>query len=252
MAGWYPGAALLGLMGTGAIGPGTAIIMFMFSNVMLVRPREALMPFLVGALKLVDDRGIQTGRAAAWCCMAVLLAMAIAVPVTLMYQYGSGPDRLDGWGTGAVPRYPFDKAAHMSDRLRNQQRLDEIEAVRGFARFSRISVPPQTVFMFLAGAAAVVVLSAMRLRLSKWPFHPVLVLFFWVQSSVLLWHSFLLGWALRTMINRYGGERGYRLCMPLMLGLIAGDLLGMLVPGLIGIAYYIMTGQGLPAVTMIN
>ena len=252
MAGWYPGAALLGLMGAGAIGPDTAIIMFMFSNVMLVRPREALMPFLVGALKLVDDRGVQIGRTAACCCLAVVLAIGIAVPVTLMYQHGGGPDRRDGWGTGAVPRYPFDKAAHMKQRLRNQNRLEKVESVEGFARFSEITVEPPTALMFLAGAAAVGLLSAIRLRLSKWPLHPILVILFWVQSSVLLWHSFLVGWALRTAVNRYGGERGYKRCLPLMLGLIAGDLVGLLIPGLIGIAYYMATGQRLPSVPMID
>jgi hypothetical protein len=37
-----------------------------------------------------------------------------------------------------------------------------------------------------------------------------------------------------------------------MLGLIAGDLVGLLIPGLIGIAYYMATGQRLPSVPMID
>jgi hypothetical protein len=41
----------------------------------------------------------------------------------------------------------------------------------------------------------------------------------------LFWAPFLIGWACKTLVLRYGGLRLYRSTIPLAIGFIVGDLL---------------------------
>ena len=85
---------------------------------------EQLYSFFPNVFRVLDARRVRVGRGAVWCGVAVVLALIVAVPVTLMFQYGAGTHHWDAWGTGAVPRYPFDRTVQIKQRLRAQgQRL---------------------------------------------------------------------------------------------------------------------------------
>ena len=55
--------------------------------------------------------------------------------------------------------------------------------------------------------------------------------------------SFLIGWAIKTAVSRYGGGKAYQRIKPLMIGIIAGDLAGRFTPMLVGIIFYAFTGK---------
>jgi len=44
------------------------------------------------------------------------------------------------------------------------------------------------------------------------------------------------------VVTKYGGAGGYQKLKPLMLGLIAGDMMGGGIPIIIGLVYYLVTG----------
>ncbi len=243
---WYACAFLVAVFGARAVGPTTALVMFMFSTILMVVPRESLMPFVVNAFKVVGDRGVRVGRTAVWCGVAVVVALVVAVPVTLMFQYGAGTHHWDTWGTGAVPRYSFDKTVELKQKLRAQGVLEEAETAGGLARLRNIMPDTPALIGFAVGLSLVLLLAGARLRLPWWPLHPVLAIAFWSYPGSMFWPSFLLGWAIKKAVVRYGGQKLYRRLTPLMLGLIAGDVLGMLVPSLIGALYYLATGRGAP------
>jgi len=243
---WFPCAFLVVMFGVRAVGPTTALLMFMTSTVLLVVPREALMPFVVNSLRVLDSRNVRVGRVALWCGVAVAVALVVAVPVTLMFQYGAGTHHWDTWGAGAVPRYAFDKTVELKQRLRAQGALEDSESVRGFARFLRAAPETRSAVGFAVGLALVLFLASARLRLTWWPIHPIIAVAFWNYPGVMLWPSFLLGWFLKRLIIKYGGNRVYRRLVPAMLGLIAGDMLGMLLPSIIGAIYYMAAGSGAP------
>lgn len=54
--------------------------------------------------------------------------------------------------------------------------------------------------------------------------------------------SFIIGWLIKVAVTRYGGPRLYQNLKPLMIGLIAGDMLGGFIPMIIGLIYYLVTG----------
>ena len=55
--------------------------------------------------------------------------------------------------------------------------------------------------------------------------------------------SFLLGWAIKTGATRLGGARSFQRGKALMLGAIAGDLLGGLTFMAVGYVYFFTTHQ---------
>jgi hypothetical protein len=62
-----------------------------------------------------------------------------------------------------------------------------------------------------------------------------------VDGKVLGQH--LLGWLIKSAIVKYGGSRLYQTLKPLFFGLIAGEIFGAVVPSIVGIAYYVITGM---------
>jgi hypothetical protein len=68
-------------------------------------------------------------------------------------------------------------------------------------------------------------LGLMRLRFWWWPFHPVGYLAANVWGSQWWYMPFLIGWALKGLIIRYGGLRLYQQTVPVAVGVIVGDRL---------------------------
>jgi hypothetical protein len=85
-----------------------------------------------------------------------------------------------------------------------------------------------------------------RWRLPRWPLHPVMFLVWSSYPGKAFAASFLLGWFIKAMVVKYGGESVFRKLKPLMFGLIAGDMLGGIIPTVIGVFYYIFTDGVLP------
>jgi hypothetical protein len=75
------------------------------------------------------------------------------------------------------------------------------------------------------GAAIALFLGAMRLQYWWWPFHPVGFMAAMCWGMHWYWAAFLVGWACKTLIVRYGGLKLYSRTLPLAIGLVVGDLL---------------------------
>ena len=139
---WMPCVTLWGFFGARALGPKTAVILLMLTTVLIIDPREALTPFLVNALKLLDLRRASLGRTAAWSVAALLIGLAVALPVTLAIQYDRGVNHDDVWATQMVPQRPFDKTIEIKQRLTAQGSLDAAETTSGWRRFAEMSAKP--------------------------------------------------------------------------------------------------------------
>jgi len=74
-------------------------------------------------------------------------------------------------------------------------------------------------------AAVTVALGVMRLRFPWWPFRPMGYLASNVWGMHWFCMPFVVGWAAKVLVLRYGGLRLYRRAVPLATGLIVGDML---------------------------
>jgi hypothetical protein len=238
---WMPATLFVGLLGANALGPEVVLLLFFVSVLLTVEAREAIMPFLVNALKLVEVRKVSMGKSSASMALALVVALAIAVPVTIYLHYNYGAPMHDTFSTSHAPRVPFNETAKVMQRMIAQGTLDD--APTGLAALAAVSPDRTLLWAFLIGLGLTLAFSAARLRFVGWPIHPVCFLVFCTYPGNIFAFSFLLGWAIKQLVTKYGGENGYNALKPLMFGLIAGELIGGLLPLFTGWIYYGATGD---------
>ena len=246
---WTPGMIILGFMGAKALGPQVLVIMLLLTAVLVIDPREALMPYMVNSLKVADLQRLKLGRTGLLCGFALLLSLAVAVPATLYFQYNYGVNRAGAWTRELVPVFPFEQAIRVKQRLAAQGSLEEAGQLAGWARFLHISPDGPATIAFASGLALVLLFSFLRIRFPKWPFHPVMFLVWSAFAIQWIAWSFLVGWFIKAMVTKYGGARVFQRLKPMMFGVIAGDLIGGVIPFIVGIIYYLITGGQPPAFT---
>ena len=240
---FFPSVILWGLYGAKALGPTTLLIMQLISLVLIIDPRESLIPFVVNSLKLLESRNVKLGRAAAWSVVSLLLGLAIALPVTLYIQYDQGSSIWEGWAEQGVPKMQFQNALAVKQGLAGQGVLEFSEKVSGWDRLRNMRPNMACVWGLVAGLGLVLVFAAARLRFSWWPLHPLMFVVWGAWAMQILCASFLLGWFAKQAAVRLGGNRLCNRLKPLMIGLIAGEVLGAVFPSIVGAAYYFITGD---------
>lgn len=222
---WIPLAVLLALLGERALGP-TAILTAGLVAVMFAgETREAMTPLLANGLRMTDQTGTRPPRMGLMLGLMLLLGFGATLLATHLYQYNLGLPLQDEWATRIVPSKIPDAAVKAIDELAARQQLSESAALTPLQRLAAIEPRTGALGWIALGAALVLGCAAARLRFAWWPLHPVLFMVFGTHPAAHAHYSFLLGWAIKASVVRLGGARSYRLVMPLMVGLIAADML---------------------------
>ena len=165
--------------------------------------RDNVLPQQIKGMRLLpDDAG--RGRPLLW---GMLLAIIIGVAAALWahlhvyFQYGIDSALTRRW-PAQVGRQPFDM---LVNQLKGQSPGPYSLAGVGF------------------GAAMLGALVALRTHILAWPLHPIGYALALTPSLDYLWMPFLVAWAIKSMVLRWGGMKLYRQLMPFFLGLILGD-----------------------------
>jgi hypothetical protein len=240
---WYPSAIMMGIFGTKFLGPELMAIIVLLTCVLALDTREALMVFIVNSLKIMDVKKVDLGMGTILCMVAVLTGLCVAVPWVLYKQYDEGANMSDRWSTDIVPRFPFDEAVMLKQRLEAQGVLEEVGSTTGWQRFSGIAPHGGAIITLLIAAGLVFLCFFMRMRVSWWIIHPVMFIIWHTYPGQMLSISILLGCIIKAAVVKYGGAHTYQKFKPVMIGVIAGDMLGGLIPMLIGFIYYLATGE---------
>lgn len=241
--GFTPAIVMLGLFGMTGIGPQTILILTLLSIIMLIDPRESLMPFLTNGFKLLDQRQVKVGKFAAPALLALTVGLAVAIPATLYFQYAHGLNIGDAFAAEMVPSMPYNAASDMETKLAAQGQLATVAKVTGWGHFAHIAPNGQSVLALCIGLGLVLLFTFARLRFSKWPIHPVLFLVWVTYPASWFAPSFLVGWFIKSLVMKYGGGALYRNLKPLMFGLIAGEMVAGFIITVIGAIYWFTTGQ---------
>ncbi len=239
-----PATILWAIFGARALGPEILFIMFMLSLVLFYDTREALMPYVVNGLKLADDCKAKVGRTAFFVVVALMVGLAVGIPTTLYFQYERGVD-VSLWKIEQAKR-PFNETISIMQRLDAQGQLEEAGQVTGLKRFAEASPHRNGLIAFGAAAALVLLFSFLRLRFTGWPLHPVMFLVWSTYAGNAFAQAFLFGWLIKVLITRFGGMGVYQRFKPLMFGLIAGEMLGGVIPMIISFIYFVVTGGEIP------
>jgi len=165
----------------------------------------------------------------------VLLALVVGVGATLYVQYAHGGASLYNWPNSAA-KFPFEALQRELRGLGADP--DTWQAFRP----SAIHFDPNFVYPVLTGLGLVLVCSWLRLRYNWWPIHPVLFLVWGTFPMTMMAASFLVGWAIKSGITRFGGSRAYKDFKPFFVGLVAGEFMAGIFWSIVGITYYLITG----------
>jgi hypothetical protein len=240
---WQPAAVLIGLFGIAALGPRTLVIVGLIAVVLTLDPRESLMPFLLNGLKICDDKRVRPGRIGVATGGTYVIALLAAVVVVFWASYHFGAPQRDGWAYKNVPQFTWNAASSTAAQLKYSGEFTRSQQYGAWQRVANMNPSPEFLWSVGIGLALVFATGFLRLRYTWWPLHPVIFLVWGTYPMANFSHSFLLGWLIKTVITRFGGAKAHRRAVPLMIGLIAGDLLGGLLWMAYGAAYYGVTGQ---------
>ncbi len=238
-ASWLPSTMLLGLLGFEAIGP-TAFILLGVASLMIVGdPREAVMPFIVNALR-IGDRSGKTSPAKLAPALGVMLiaGLVIAGITTLSFQYALGYPAFDRWSGQSMPSFTLDSTSQGIDEASSQGILSDTTTPSDTQRLDQLQPNTELIAWAMGGALLVLVTAAARLRLPWWPLHPLVFLVWGTYPMVQFSVSFLLGWLVKAGVVKIGGAKGYQALRPVAIGVIAGELFAALFWILIGLLFY--------------
>lgn len=235
------------MLGARAIGPQQLLLLGLFSGVFLANPREALLPFAATALRIAEGARIPLAGVARKGCLVLVLGLLVAGPMTLYLHYQYGALRTgDGWTAVMLPKLPFEAEIRVRQTLDAQGVLSQTEKMGAIGRLRAIRPEPGPLTAFAVTFALVLTFTFLRHRFAWWPFHPVMLLLLATAQSMSSGFSFLLGWLLKAGTVKYGGSAACTRLRPAMLGLIAGEILGSLIPAMIGAVYYFVADKTPP------
>ncbi len=240
---WLPLGTLVALVGFEAIGPTGFVVLSLMSRLMASGTREALMPFLSTGLAAADrSAGVKSGRMGSWMGMMVVASLVVAGLTTVWWQYNTGVNHVDYWAKQWIPVLTFDG---MTREMKNVQAVGNLEQVVWATPLERLQMfsPKSGAWGWvLLGMALAAVAGWGRLRFTWWPIHPVLFLVWGTQSMGRFGWSFLIGWAIKLAVVKLAGNRGYEAVKPVMIGVIAAELMGAFLWMVVGAVYYMITG----------
>ncbi len=241
---WLPATVLVAVLGHSAISPQAYVLLALASVILVGDPREAIMPYLANGLRMGHSgAGARPRRLAPWLLVMLVAAFVAALLVTLWFQYNLGVNHRDKWATVSLPREVFNSIEKHIVELRARGDLARATATSGLGALAEARFDPEVMGWVGLGLALVVGVSIARLRISWWFIHPVMFLVWGTKPGFELAASFFLGWAIKTAVVKLGGAKGYQLIKPLMVGVIAGELLAAIGWAIVGAVYFALTGK---------
>ena len=247
---WTGIAGVLGgLFGFYAIGPQQLMLVTLF--VLLVRTTEAayVTPLVISSLEVCRRESVPVAPVVRWMTVMMLAAIPIGLLVSIYLPYSRG---LRNMGTSATHwsanslhgagSLPFSDAARAVQKLTDTGELAASESLGTLERLAAIKPMRGVVKWILIGLGITLLVGVLRFRLPWWPLHPLVFVVWGSWSLALLSFSFLVGWAIRTGVTKLGGKPAVLRVKPMMIGLMAGELLAAVLWIVVGWVYYTVTG----------
>jgi hypothetical protein len=177
-------------------------MMLTFSHDLRVAP----MPRLMQSFKMTDVTGTRNRDLVAAFGLTLLIALPVSLWALMKDAYLHGGVAINEYRFISLARQP----GLFMEKATNTPR-------------SFVDLPTLAIIGY--GTAKLLLLNLLRTHYLWWPLHPVGYAMSFVTYLHKEWFSVLLGWAMQTVMIRYGGHRGYQAARPLFLGLILGAMI---------------------------
>ncbi|OGV80314.1 MAG: hypothetical protein A3K19_18210 [Lentisphaerae bacterium RIFOXYB12_FULL_65_16] len=240
---WQPFTVLLAMFGGYAMGPTSLVISGLVCMVLCFDHSQFLMAYLNNGLKIGEKLDLAPAKVGGLTMGMYVIGALLATVIALCATYQAGTPTQCGWSYRQTPVMPFEAADKEILRLTATGSLEQAQQSPWYQRLGSVHPKPSFVWAATFGFVGVLLLSVLRLRVPRWPLHPMLFLLWVTWPAALLWSSFLMGWLVKTLSLRFGGFELVRKLRPLMIGIIAGEIAAALAFMLWGAIYFATTGD---------
>jgi hypothetical protein len=203
------------------------------------------MPYLANGLRLVErTAGASPARISGWLVLMIVAGFFVAGSVTLYLEYNHGLIPVGSeWDLKSLPTLAFDGLSQHISEAAAHGTLAQATATSGWDRLQALRPANGTFVWMVAGIVLVLSMALARLRITWWPLHPVLFVVWGTYPMAQFGPSFLVGWMVKAGVVGTTGAKGYHSVKPLMVGVIAGELLSGLFWMMVGAGYFFVTGR---------
>jgi len=202
---WTPSRLTTSLLGTASLTTKTLVMSTLFEHIN-VDIRGQPMPNHLEGMKIADSTGMSQRR--------LIGAILIGLVFGLILAYWT---TLKAW-------YPIGAATAKGDQYALYKARLEFQQLQG--TLNNLTRPdwPGGIAILIAGAFTFF-LNAMRIRFLWWVFHPIGYVISNTLTITAFWLCFMIAWAFKVLILRYGGVRIYRQSVYFFTGILLGDIL---------------------------
>ncbi|MBN2449275.1 MAG: hypothetical protein JXR77_02735 [Lentisphaeria bacterium] len=240
---WMPFGVMIAAFGGYTMPPQAVIIAGLCCMVLCVDQSQSIMPYLVNGLKLCERMKLHPAKVAGVNLAMYAAGVVLAIVVVLVAIYDFGAPTNYNWSHERLPTMSFRAAQPEVLRLKGMGNLEEAESLPWYRRLGRIAPADNFVWAFGLGFSLVLVFSALRLRVHWWPLHPVMFLLWATYPMSTTCWSFFIGWMIKKLTVRFGGDKASNRLRPLMIGIIAAEVVGALIFMIAGAVFFFWTGR---------
>lgn len=165
------------------------------------------MPAMAHAAKLLVDLRLNRKHVLAAVVLALVIATAVSVYVTLLWGYRQGGDTFYGYA------FSGGKFNHYNSIVSQMRYPDGVDW--------------SAVVQFGIGAAVMWLFTLLMYRIPGWPIHPIGLTIGYTHPTAMIAFSVFIAWVAKGLILRFGGRPLYNRGKPLFLGLILGYFTGL-------------------------
>ncbi len=243
---WTMPAVLVGIFGMTVLGPTAIIVLGLMMYLLMCDPFETMMPFISNGLKITSDTRLPVSKVGGLMIIALLLMLAVAVPLSIWADYNYAAPMRRGYDTEEV----FSAADKTVDKLELSGQGEEVANYGALDRIANMLPDKQFLVATGIGFGLLMLFSFLRLKYTWWPLHPILFLVFASGPFFRFAPSFFLGWVLKSAVTKFGGAAQYLSIKPFVLGVIIGDLTGGFFWLVVGWVYNGVTGYRSPSILL--
>jgi len=222
---FFGNEAVIAVFGFEAMGPRLAMLSALFMILIVTSwGSQPLAPIAINSLEVCRRQKINVGRVGLLAGAMIVLALGVSTYVMMnqVYKAPAGVSEFKSNQAGNA-QWPLIYGGKAMDKAKTSGSVDNVlnkstlqrlwpKPVRGLGPW------------FLAGLTATLLLTFLRLRFTWWPIHPVVMAVWGSWAMAGFGFSFLIGWALRSAITSLFGEAAVEKAKPIMVGVIAGEL----------------------------
>ncbi|OIO00958.1 hypothetical protein COY52_08240 [Candidatus Desantisbacteria bacterium CG_4_10_14_0_8_um_filter_48_22] len=165
--------------------------------------RSVLMPSLFDSMKITDAAKLKPRHTTIVIALGILVTILISYPTYIALMYKIGGVNCTGYTWAYGPEWG---SMHSANLLNNP-----------------VKANPKYILSMFIGVGSMIFLLWMRRMFLWWPFHPLGYIMGDSWPTVQIWFPIMLGWAIKSLVMRFGGIKVYRRLMPGFLGLILGE-----------------------------